>query len=189
MNRNASNWRAMSLRWLGVVAIGVGLAGCSSGTGTSATSAPAAATTTRAAAPAATSANAAATTAAKAAATTAAAPAASGPGDEAGVTFAEFSLAGTSSVKAGKVKFQVSNSGMLPHNLHIVKSDLAIDKLPDKDGQVDLSKLDVVLKTNDILEGGEDVHVEATLAPGKYVMFCNVVGHYQLGMRKQLTVN
>lgn len=164
----------------------VGLAACSSGSETPSVVATA---TTKAAAPASTAARAAATSAATSAPATVAAKTAAGPGDEAGVTFAEFSLAGTSSVRSGKVTFKVSNSGMLPHNLHVVKSDLAIDKLPQKDGQVDLSGLQVLVKTADILEGGEDLSVEANFTPGKYIMFCNVVGHYQLGMTKQLTVN
>ncbi len=180
-------WRQPFFRVLGVVsvvALSGALAACSSGASTPATTAPVASATTKSAASATTTAKAAATTPA-----TAAAKAATGPGEEAGVTFAEFSLAGTSSVRAGKVTFKVSNSGMLPHNLHVVKSDLAIDKLPQKDGQVDLSGLQVIVKTADILEGGDDLTVDATFTPGKYIMFCNVIGHYQLGMTKQLTVN
>lgn len=176
--------KASMLHVLGALAVSVTLAACSSGS-----SSP---TPTQAAASATPKSTASATAAATKAATTAPAAtttAAAGPGDEAGVTFAEFSLAGTSSVRAGKVTFKVSNSGMLPHNLNIVKSDLSIDKLPEKDGKVDLSGLQVLIKTADILEGGEDIKVDATFAPGKYIMFCNVVGHYDLGMRKQLTVN
>ena len=72
--------------------------------------------------------------------------------------------------------------------LEVVKSDAPPAALPQKDGQVDLTKVQVVTKTADINPGDKDLDVDATLTSGKYVMFCNVLGHYQAGMAKQLTV-
>lgn len=176
-----------SQRWAlaGLCVLSGALAACSSG---GATPAPRpAATQPAAAASASANGTAAATAAAKSAATQTAA-AATGPGGVVGVNFAEFSIAGSSTVGPGRVTFEVSNSGMLPHNLHVVKSDAALTALPQKDGQVDVSKVQVVAKTADIAEGGADLKVDATLAPGRYIMLCNVLGHYQAGMVKELTV-
>jgi len=174
--------RGNALVLTGLLMLGGVLAACSSGDNTSA-SAPAPAASVAATSTVAPAAG--ASTAAPAATAT---PAADAPAEIVGLSLAEFGISGTGSVAAGRVTFEVSNSGMSPHNLRVVKSDLAPDALPQKDGMVDESRVDVLAKTEDIQQGGDDVEVDAELTAGRYLMFCNVVGHYQLGMVKELIV-
>jgi uncharacterized cupredoxin-like copper-binding protein/heme/copper-type cytochrome/quinol oxidase subunit 4 len=92
-------------------------------------------------------------------------------------------------VQAGQVTFHVVNNAHdLPHQFTIVKTDLPAGQLPVSAGQVDESQLDVIGKTN-VLPTGASTDLTATLTPGKYVMFCNVPGHYQAGMYAALTVS
>ena len=176
--------RGNALVLTGLLMLGSVLAACSSGDSTSA-SAPAPAASVAATS---TAASASGASSATATATAVATPAAGGPAEVVGLSLAEFGISGTGSVAAGRVTFEVSNSGMSPHNLRVVQSDLAPDALPQKDGMVDESSLDVLAKTEDIQQGGDDLEVDAELTAGRYLMFCNVVGHYQLGMVKELIV-
>ena len=84
-----------------------------------------------------------------------------------GVTETEFkiSLASTS-IKAGKVVFSVTDAGKIAH-------DLAI-----KGGQ----------KTKLIQPGGS-AQLAVTLKPGKYHLYCSVPGHEQAGMKFDITVS
>lgn len=104
------------------------------------------------------------------------------------VSLKEWSVtAATPSVDAGKIQFDVKNDGAVPHEFVVVKSDAAADQLPVSNGTVDVSKVQVV-EQSDVFNGGESKQVTADLAPGTYVLFCNVVGHYQLGMHTTFTV-
>jgi caa(3)-type oxidase subunit IV len=92
-------------------------------------------------------------------------------------------------VHAGQVTFHVTNNAHdLPHQFTIVKTNLPAGQLPVSGGQVDESQLDVIGKTN-VLPTGASTDLTVTLTPGKYVMFCNVSGHYQAGMYAALTVS
>ena len=52
---------------------------------------------------------------------------------------------------------------------------------------MDEGKLDVIANKTD-LKRRDKATLDVKLQPGKYVLFCNVSGHYQLGMRTGLTV-
>ena len=95
-------------------------------------------------------------------------------------------------IKPGEVEFVVKNdaTGVL-HELWIVKTDLAVDKLPLISSQ---SKVDeeseafVKLNSVDDLEPGKTDEMTVTLQAGRYVYFCNQPGHYMAGMRGELMV-
>ncbi len=92
------------------------------------------------------------------------------------------------SVKAGAVRFKAKNVGDGEHELVIAASDLKPRKLPTTaDGDVDEDALDV---TGEIPEmpPGKTGTTKLDLVPGKYVMFCNVPGHYAAGMYGRLNV-
>ena len=121
-----------------------------------------------------------------------AAPAAAGGAAAAGgvkVTMKEFSVVlAPATTKAGAVKVAATNGGALPHELIFVKSDLATDKLAQKDGVVDMSKL----KSSGTIaqfDAGKSATGTVTLDAGKYIVFCNIAGHYTGGMHAALTVN
>ena len=97
--------------------------------------------------------------------------------------------ASPSSVAAGAVDFQVSNDGVgLPHNLLVIRTDLAPDALPMSGGQVDESQVNVVAATSQNLVQGATETVSANLAGGNYVLICNVSNHYGQGMYTAFTV-
>ena len=94
--------------------------------------------------------------------------------------------------KAGPTKIEAPNEGKVEHELVLFKTDMNPAKLPtEASGEVDEEKLDKVAE-----EAGEIPDVEAgdtksgdfKLTPGKYVMFCNLPGHYAAGMYGTLTV-
>ena len=97
--------------------------------------------------------------------------------------------ASPSSVAAGAVDFQVSNvSTLIPHNLRVIRTDLAPDALPMSDLQVDESQVTVVASTSEDIAEGATATVSANLEAGSYVLICNIETHYDAGMRTAFTV-
>jgi len=88
-------------------------------------------------------------------------------------------------VKAGTVRFGIKNEGNMEHSFELIKTDLAFDQLPTADAK---AKEDGLVKQVKSLPVGRVSTVTVDLAAGKYVIICNVAGHYQLGMRAALTV-
>ncbi len=83
---------------------------------------------------------------------------------------------------AGAVTIDAPNVGNAPHELVLAKTDLDPAKLPiGSDGGVDEAALDVPGEVEEV-EGGAEGTATLDLAPGKYVMFCNLPGHYKSGM-------
>jgi uncharacterized cupredoxin-like copper-binding protein len=83
------------------------------------------------------------------------------------VTESEFKIAlASTTLKAGKITFDVKNAGKIQH-------DLAIKGGP---------------KTKLINPGGS-AQLVATLKPGKYHLYCTVPGHEQAGMKVDVTVS
>ena len=94
-------------------------------------------------------------------------------------------------VPAGTVSFRILNQGPTTHEVIVVRTDRASDKLPlQRDGLTvneDAPGIDVL----DEVEG-LDIDDRRTLvlrlAPGNYVLYCNLEGHYLGGMYAALTV-
>ena len=104
------------------------------------------------------------------------------------VTLKDYSVVLSSpTVKAGTVKIGVQNSGAMAHEFDLIKTDLAADKLP-VDGSSGKAKEDGLTKQVLNIGVGKVAVLTADLAAGHYVIICNVSGHYQLGMRADLTV-
>ena len=81
--------------------------------------------------------------------------------------------------KAGKVTFIVKNAGKIEHEFIIMKTTVAPAKLPvNAKGRV--PEKGVVGEIGDIA-AGQTKKKAFTLAPGKYVLLCNLVGHYRAG--------
>jgi uncharacterized cupredoxin-like copper-binding protein len=95
----------------------------------------------------------------------------------------------SSEAPAGTVKFTINNTGPSVHEFVVFKTDLAPDKLPLVSGAVD-EEGEGVTHIDEV----EDIAVDATetlsvsLEAGKYVVICNVPGHYVAGMHAPLTV-
>jgi uncharacterized cupredoxin-like copper-binding protein len=93
---------------------------------------------------------------------------------------------------AGAVTISAPNTGQLVHELVLAKTDVDPGALlTTADGAVDEAKLEARGE-----DAGEIADVlpqnskEGTfkLTPGRYVMFCNIPGHYAQGMYGTLTV-
>ena len=95
-------------------------------------------------------------------------------------------LLSTATVKAGTVRFGIKNEGGMEHSFELIKTDLPFDQLPTTGDAK--AKEDGLVKQVKSLPVGKVSVVTADLAAGKYVIICNIAGHYQLGMRAALTV-
>ncbi len=117
------------------------------------------------------------------------------PADETVVSvdlFEDAIRASSGTVQQGSIRFVAYNRGSQDHELVIARTDLPFDQLP-------------VNPENDSVEEGDDVRVVAEIEPdelppgksasttvelqeGKYVLLCNISGHYRQGMRQAFTV-
>jgi uncharacterized cupredoxin-like copper-binding protein len=116
------------------------------------------------------------------------------------VTLQEFSvIPAEESSSAGEVTFEVENAGPNdPHELVVVRTDLAPDALPTADdGSVDEGGEGMeVLGEVEEFPPGETREQTFDLDAGNYVFICNVVeeedgtteAHYEMGMRTGFTV-
>jgi uncharacterized cupredoxin-like copper-binding protein len=115
-----------------------------------------------------------------------------GGGDDAvGVELVDFEITPEeTSLPAGEVSFDVHNDANQVHEFVVARTDLQSGDLPTgDDGNVseETDQLEVVDEIEDI-EGGASPTLTVDLAPGHYVLFCNLPGHYQQGMHADLTV-
>lgn len=111
------------------------------------------------------------------------------------VTLSEFIVSPEpASAAAGDITFVAKNEGKEKHELVIVKTDLAPDKLPTKaDGSVDEEGAGItVVDEIEEFESGGTEELTVKLDPGKYVLLCNIVeedeSHYQEGMHAAFSV-
>ncbi len=87
--------------------------------------------------------------------------------------------------KSGEVTFDASNEGQAPHELVVLKTDQPAGSLKVTDGRV--SEKDSVGEVSE-LAAGKSGSTSIDLKPGKYVLVCNITGHYEQGMYTSLTV-
>ncbi len=95
------------------------------------------------------------------------------------------------SVKTGKIAFDVSNlSRSIIHEMLVVAVDNPNAPLPYdySTGQVPEQQVKVLGETED-MEPNAEKTITLDLAPGSYLLICNVPGHYASGMWTALTVN
>jgi len=95
-----------------------------------------------------------------------------------------------SSVKAGSITFDVTNkSKVLTHEFLIAHMKGTPDTLPYDDSRAGLkeSAMKGVKELGD-LEPGKSGTMTMNLTAGKYIMFCNLPGHFKLGMYHVLKV-
>jgi uncharacterized cupredoxin-like copper-binding protein len=95
-------------------------------------------------------------------------------------------------VPAGTVSFRILNQGPTTHELVVVRTDRAPDKLPlQRDGLTVNEEAPGI----DLLDEAEGLDIDdrqtlvLDLAAGHYVMYCNLEGHYLGGMHAALTVH
>ena len=90
-------------------------------------------------------------------------------------------------IAAGHVVVGIRNHAAMAHELKVIKTDLAPDELPVDGATAKASEDGKVGELLNIAAGASRKLV-LELTPGKYVLICNIAGHYQLGMRVGLDV-
>jgi len=90
-------------------------------------------------------------------------------------------------IAAGHVVIGIRNHAAMAHEFKVIKTTLAPDQLPVDGGTAKASEDGKVGELLNIV-GGATRKLAVDLTPGKYVLICNVAGHYQLGMRVGLEV-
>jgi hypothetical protein len=99
------------------------------------------------------------------------------------------------SAPAGQVYFLADNIGGEPHELVVIRSDVAPDALPVVDGRVPEDDVDIVGEIEPF-DAGTQASAAFDLTPGNYILICNIAeqedgeleSHYQEGMRVAFTV-
>ncbi len=118
--------------------------------------------------------------------TTAAAPARVQAPSNVSVVLKEWKLIPSSaSVKAGTVTFLVKNDGTLDHEFVVLRSDRRPSALPVKGGQAVETGLRGEIPK---VVPGQVRSLTLSLKPGKYVLLCNLLGHYKAGQYAALRV-
>ena len=113
------------------------------------------------------------------------APAATAAAGDVTVQVKEYSVSLSKTPSAGSVKLVVRNTGSIVHDLQILKTDLAPDKLPVDNAK---AKEDGKVSGTPGINPGESTTLTVELQPGNYVFICNQPGHYSLGTRLQVVV-
>ena len=94
-------------------------------------------------------------------------------------------------VPAGTVRFRILNEGPTTHELSVIRTDRAPDKLPlQRDGLTineDGPGMHFINEAEGI-EIGDRRTLALRLAAGNYVLYCNMEGHYLGGMHAAFTV-
>jgi uncharacterized cupredoxin-like copper-binding protein len=102
-------------------------------------------------------------------------------------------------VKAGTTTFVIDNVGTIHHEMAIYKTDIAAGKLPlTAEGTVDEEKAGLLAEAvyatpprgdeDHRIRDGRGVNFTIDLQPGKYVLLCNLPGHYKAGQFIAFTV-
>jgi uncharacterized cupredoxin-like copper-binding protein len=113
-------------------------------------------------------------------------------GPKVDVTLKEFSVAVTpASTPGGEIHFALHNAGKAEHEFVVFKTDLDPAALPlDKDGNVDEEGQGVKhIGEQEDIKPDSTPTLSLSLDPGKYVVLCNLPGHYKAGMHTALTVS
>jgi uncharacterized cupredoxin-like copper-binding protein len=109
------------------------------------------------------------------------------------ITLSEYSImTEVPSAPAGDITFDVVNTGDEVHEMIVFKSDLDTAALPTSADNPDEVDEDAV---GEYIGGFEDVQSATAasgtlvLAPGRYILLCNLNKHYQNGMVATFEVN
>ena len=109
------------------------------------------------------------------------------------VTLKDFQITSSkSSENAGDVTFKIKNNGPSQHEFVVDRTDLKAADLPYDDSKFAVIEDSPQLTNIDekqVIKPGDTESLTVNLAPGHYVLFCNIPTHYQQGMRIDFTVN
>ena len=98
----------------------------------------------------------------------------------------------TAVVPAGTVSFRLLGQGPTTHEFIVVRTDRSPDKLPLQPDGLTVNEEAPGVELVDEADGldiDDRQTLDLRLAPGHYVMYCNLEGHYLGGMHAALTVH
>jgi uncharacterized cupredoxin-like copper-binding protein len=116
--------------------------------------------------------------------------AACGPANGVDIKYSGYTLQPSrTTMKAGDIVFNINNqNGQVQHEFLVVQTDVPAGQFGlGTDAKVDETGLKIVGQVAKI-DLGQTGTLSAHLAPGHYVLMCNIVGHYQLGMHADFNV-
>jgi uncharacterized cupredoxin-like copper-binding protein len=109
------------------------------------------------------------------------------------VELSNFKITVPEHVKPGVVKFVLRGVGPTMHEFNVVRTDDSAAALPlAADGTVDDQNPHpgfLHLAEEEGIDIGQRASLVVRMRPGHYVMYCNMDGHYQAGMRTEVTVS
>jgi uncharacterized cupredoxin-like copper-binding protein len=113
-------------------------------------------------------------------------------GSRVDVTVKDFKIDTPASVPSGTVTFVVHGTGPMMHEFNVAWTDLGAKELPTALNGTVADKTDtphfVHLDEVEGIEMDGTKTLTVTLEPGKrYVMYCNMEGHYEAGMASVVT--
>lgn len=93
-------------------------------------------------------------------------------------------------VKPSSNTYTVTNTGSIPHELLVFRSNLAPSAYPMKDGGIDEEGASITkISDGDNLAAGASQRRTVDLTqPGKYLFVCNLPSHFMMGMYAVVTV-
>jgi uncharacterized cupredoxin-like copper-binding protein len=105
-----------------------------------------------------------------------------------GVVERDFAIKAPREIAAGEVRLSINNKGPDAHEFIVVRADGS--PLPLRKDGLTMDEDAVEDRIVAALEPGQPGtrEVDADLAPGRYVMLCNMSGHLMGGMKRTLVV-
>jgi len=110
------------------------------------------------------------------------------------VTLSEWVIApDVSKMPAGAITFDVTNAGQIPHEIEIfpVADDLKIADIPvagERAQMASVGSVEVGEIEEDELVAGARIAATFQLEPGRYLLVCNIEGHFESGMVTEFEV-
>jgi uncharacterized cupredoxin-like copper-binding protein len=111
------------------------------------------------------------------------------PGARLRVTEQDFAIHAPRAVRAGDVDLSVHNLGPDTHELIVVRAD--DPRLPLRSDGMTVDEDAIERRTVGSVDDDQPGHTGETslrLTPGRYVLLCNMFGHYRGGMHTELVV-
>ena len=92
------------------------------------------------------------------------------------------------SAHGGRITFDIRNDGRRVHEFVVLKSDDAQDALPREGNEVNEHAAGNLVDEAEDIRPRKTLTLSVALKPGKYVLICNLPGHYARGMHTAFRV-
>jgi uncharacterized cupredoxin-like copper-binding protein len=90
---------------------------------------------------------------------------------------------------SGNVTFSIHNGGKATHEFVVLKTDQAADALPTGADGVSEKGAGTRIKEAEDIKPGTTASLTANFARGRYVLICNLSGHYHGGMHAAFRID